>query len=297
MARSRIRWQVAFLVIAAAALAVVPLAAYRASAAGDHRSAPRETAPECFTKLRQLVTALAKLEHAAEDTQAGKIYLLREKGVYYPVEKTAWEAFTNAYLLVHTATYDPQGSVEVAAKVSAKNLKRLRTEIQVGHELVQSREKRCNDLKQGGGSAGAGSTPTGGSFELIPGSTQVSNVDKNNLTIDASGTAHVEQGAVSWDETWTVPETITPGKESSVTLGLDVVNNGSTPSAGQYTVGIGVTASGGLTEQLLLDISANLKGKQTYEWTVPDSATDTELVLVIHPYESSSVTYHYRRSG
>ena len=109
--------------------------------------------------------------------------------------------------------------------------------------------KACNDLKQGGGSAGAGSTPTGGSFELIAGSTQVSNVNKSNLTVDASGTAHVEQGAVTWDETWTVPETITPGKKSSVTLGLDVVNNGPTPSAGQYNVGIGVSATGGLAEQ------------------------------------------------
>jgi hypothetical protein len=140
-------------------------------------------------------------------------------------------------------------------------------------------------------------TPTAGSLTLIPTLTQVQNANSSNLTsVDPTGKAHVDQGAVSWDETWTVPTTITPGKTSPVMLGLNVMNNGPKPGAGQYNVGISVTAAGGLAQQLLLDISANLSGQQTYEWTVP-AASNGEVVLVIHPYESSSVTYHYRPSG
>jgi hypothetical protein len=137
--------------------------------------------------------------------------------------------------------------------------------------------------------------PSGVTFSLQSSLTEVHKFH-GNLTMDAvAKTAHVDQGIVTYDENWTIPDTLTPGKQASVTLGLDVTNTGQTPCTGCYNVGISVTAQG-LNEQLLLDISKQLKGEKTYTWTIPEGLTSADdLTIQIHTYESSSIIYHYRK--
>jgi hypothetical protein len=292
-----VRTRLAFVLIAA--VSVVALAASLASGAPrvqQRRTAGPETASECFTQLRTLVARVASLDRVLDRVKAGDVYLdyNPQTKTFYPVEKDTVFVLGAALSAIQGPGYVvTEKALEALTK---KSLAKLTAAAELGHQLVQAREKRCNDLKSGGAAGGA--TAGSATFTLVSDETVVSNVDQQNLTkVDASaGKAHVQAGLVVWDETWTLPETITPGKPSSIMLGLNVTNNGPKPGPGQYDVGLGVTAPN-LSEQLTLDISSALQGNKTYTWAVTADSTTQDLVVVIHPYQSSSITYHYRRGG
>jgi hypothetical protein len=272
------------------ALAVAALGVSSPFAASSSHLAARETAPECLAKLRQLVAALAKLDRLAGDVRDGKAYLYYDYKAFYPIDKVEAQLYVASLVTIKGGNaQDIAKTEQVLVGHSQQAAKKLDSEIARGHELVQARERRCNNLTSAGG---GGSTAP--SYSLVANPIDVSN-PYGNLKIDTQArTAHVDQGSVTWDEDWTLPATITPGQDSSVTLGLNVTNNGPKPDPGQYTVGIKVEAPG-FTKQYLLDISSQLSGHQTYTWNIPDSITGDDVTIVIVPYESSSVTYHYRK--
>lgn len=140
---------------------LAPIAAGRGAAGVRQQAAPPETAAQCFTKLRQLVGALAKLDQLADQVKGGKVYLFSNGRVYYPIDKGKYETFIAAEGLIATGSPDIGGLAEFAQRSTAKTLKKLLVQVDDGHNLVQAREKRCNDLKNGTG--GSATTATTGS--------------------------------------------------------------------------------------------------------------------------------------
>jgi hypothetical protein len=143
-----------------------------------------------------------------------------------------------------------------------------------------------------------------GAFNLVAGLTEVKNANPPELTVNAGGTAvwnHTGEfggagkgGEWRVDFTWKVPQTLTPGKSSSLTLGLQVSNvRPEQPILFQ----IGARAP---DFKQVLDINYPNPAGDSKTYAIPvsagwkDAKTVKELVVIIDVV-GAEVVYHYRR--
>lgn len=142
------------------------------------------------------------------------------------------------------------------------------------------------------------------SFTLVSSLTEVKNPNAPELTIDAAG------GKATWDHTgpfggagkggewkveytFNVPQTLTPGKSSSVTVGLAASNvQPEQPLFIQMTV-----RAPDFAQALSINYPNPAQASKTF--TIPISAglKDAKELFVVIGVVSAEVIYHYRRSG
>ncbi len=143
-----------------------------------------------------------------------------------------------------------------------------------------------------------------GSFRLVSNLTEVKNPNAPELTIDAAG------GKATWDHTgpfggagkggewkvaytWTLPQTLTPGKSASVRAGLAVSN---VQPEQRLFVQMGVRAP---DFAQAVDVNYPSPAASSKTFTIPISAgyKDQKELLVVITVVSAEVIYHYRRGG
>jgi hypothetical protein len=143
-----------------------------------------------------------------------------------------------------------------------------------------------------------------GAFTLVSGLTEVKNPNAPELTVNTGGTAvwdHTGQfggagkgGEWRVDFTWKVPQTLTPGQSSSLTLGLQVSNVqpeqpilfqiGARAPDFKQIVDVHYPNPAGASKTFSIPVSAGWK----------DAKTVKELIVIIDVV-SAEVIYHYRR--
>lgn len=140
--------------------------------------------------------------------------------------------------------------------------------------------------------------PPPGSYTLVESETEVHNTHERELQIDPGGRRatlrHCCDGG-AWDAvfTWNVPETITPGREAKVKIGIDIKN---VKPEQELTLGIVVRAPD-LAKQLLVKYPSPAKDSATYELPTETSTySGAREIAVSIDFVSSTVTYHYRRN-
>ena len=143
-----------------------------------------------------------------------------------------------------------------------------------------------------------------GSFTLVPSLTEVKNPNAPELTIKAAGGTAVwdhtgqyggagKGGEWRVDFTFKVPQTLTPGKSSSLTLGLQVSN---VQPQQPLLLQIGARAP---DFKRIVDVHYPNPAGASKTFAIPVSAgyKDFKELLVIVDVVSAEVIYHYRRSG
>ena len=207
----------------------------------------------CFGLLRQ---AARRGEGSRQPRPArgrcdgGKFYVFYDGKKFYPVEKTAGDLYVASLITIKGGDAKAIAKAEAVLLGQSNNhLKKLQALIEYGHELVQARQKRCNELKNGSGASGSsGATAGSVTFTLVPGETQVSNPSSQYTKVPqttASGMAYIEcpctTGAVyRIDYSWTVPDKLMSGHDFPVTMELTVSKSASPISSGMTVAGPGV---------------------------------------------------------
>ena len=146
-------------------------------------------------------------------------------------------------------------------------------------------------------------SPAAGSFRLIASLTEVKNPNAPELTVNAAA------GTAVWDHTgqyggagkggewkvafrFVVPQTLTPGKSSSLTLGLQVSN-----VQPQQPILFQIGARAPDFKQILNVHYPNPAGaSKTFAIPISAGYKDFKELLVIADVVSAEVIYHYRRS-
>lgn len=142
--------------------------------------------------------------------------------------------------------------------------------------------------------------PAAGAFTLVDTKVDYAGWGPPAVRLDPAGSAQLQSaqaaGPITWAWTWKLPQTIALGRKFSVSADVSVDLGGNRSAGLQFTVGLGVnTPIGG--ERLILDVAKAQSAARTWTFTVPktgDFANLKELVLSIHVWEGTSVSYRYR---
>jgi hypothetical protein len=143
-----------------------------------------------------------------------------------------------------------------------------------------------------------------GAFTLVRSLTEVKNPNAPELTIDAAG------GQATWDHTgpyggagkggewkveytFDVPQTLTPGKTSSVTARMNV---SSVQPEQPILFQMGVRAPD-FAQAFDLHYPNPASGSKTFKIPISASYKDAKDLFVIVSFVSAEVVYHYRRGG
>jgi hypothetical protein len=143
--------------------------------------------------------------------------------------------------------------------------------------------------------------PQAGSYVLVPGLTEVKNPSAPEVTVDAAG------GKTVWDHTgqfggagkggewkveftFAVPRTFTPGKSSSLKVGMTISN---VQPEQPLLIAMGIRAPD-FVQQFALQYPDAASGSKTYSIPLSASYTGKELLVFVNT-GSAEVIYHYRR--
>ncbi len=284
--------------IAVSAISLVSLAASGAFASSQHRTIPGDKISDCLQTLKGFKEALADVQNLLSRKGENAVILFTGRDGYttYVSVRQATDFFTLQYLAGELTLAEYKAALAYVGRKLVASRRHLRDILGNLEDILNRTQKRCNALK---GQAQPKPKPKpqpptqAGSFTLV-GVTKddVKNPNAVELTIDAPAMKATDDhpaslGGGQWlvEFTWKLPQTLTPGKTSSVTLGIKVESN-----PGQNTFGLIVLAPG-LAQQLLGKDSVT----QMYEFTVPVGNKDAKDLTITIRVLSAEVIYHYRR--
>lgn len=308
--------------IAVSAITLVSLAASGAFASSqrttapasarsqDRPNAPAETIQQCLKKLVSIQEAANRMEKLRKDVLAKRTYLytigrLEGQSIFVPVSALEFKYFLTQELSL--GGISPSQLVRLVREVrqmTAENLRQLEEWISDANDKAQKQKKHCDALRRGGTTTTPKPPPPppAGTFTLRPALTDVKNPNANELTINAiAGTAVNDHtgpnggagkgGEWKTNYSWKVPQTITPGKTSQITIGLEIGSvNPSQPLLQQI---------GAFAPDFVGAVDAHYpdrpKASKTFDYDVRESQSASSDIAVTIGMLSATVTYHYRK--
>jgi hypothetical protein len=294
-----------------AGLASSPRSSTPASATSRHQpNAPAETIQQCLKKLASIQAAANRMRKLRQDVLAKRTYLytvgrLSGENLFVPVSALEFKYFlTQELLLGGISTSQLVRLTREIRQMTAENLRQLERWISTYNHDAQAQKKHCDALRQGTKPPPPKppAPPTqAGSFALVGSLTEVKNPNAPEVTIDAAG------GKAVWDHTgkfggagkggewkaeytFELPQTLTPGKSSSVTLGIKVSNvQPEQPNSYQITA-----LAPDFAQALNLSYPNPAEISKTFTIPISASLKDANEITITIGVVSAQVIYHYR---
>jgi hypothetical protein len=297
--------------LALGAVAAVVLVAPGGFASGKRETAPQasaETIQQCLKTLSRIQGSLNRLRKTREDVLAKRVYLYtigRVSGhpVFTSVSVAEFKALVTAELLGgKLSSRELLQLVREMRQMTVENLPALEGYISVIGADAAKQKRHCDALGQGGTTTKPKPPAAAGAYTLRPALTEVKNPNAVELTINPTAGTAVDDhtgpngGAGKGGEwkvnySWKLPQTLTPGKTSQLTIGLDfVLVNPSQPLLQQI---------GALAPDFVGAVSAHWpdtpSASKTFDYQVHESQKAASDIAVTIGMLSATVTYHYRK--
>jgi hypothetical protein len=272
-------------------------------------NAPAETIQKCLKTLAGLQAQLNHFKKLRKDALEKRIYLYtiaRVSGnpIFVAVSVAEFKSLVTAELLA--GDLSPKQLLQLIREMremTVDNLQALGEYIASFNADAAKQKKHCDALRQGGTTTTPKPPPppAAGTFTLRPALTEVKNPNANELHIDTAGTAVDDHtgpngGAGKGGEwkvkySWEVPQTLTPGKTSKLTIGLEFESvNPSQPLGMQI---------GALAPDFVGAVQAHWpdtpSSSKTYDVLIHESQKDSPDIAVTIGMLSANVIYHYRK--
>jgi hypothetical protein len=283
-----------------------------ASAGSKQRpNARAETIQQCLATLGSLKARASALRKLRQDVVARRTYLytvghFEGHSLFVPISVSEFAYFLTEELTLGAITpRQVVQAVQTMKQMTAHNLVALNGYIGVADSAVQRQRAHCASL---GGTTTTTTPkpppppPAAGTFTLQPSLTKVSNPNSNELTIDATaGTAFDDHtgknggagngGDWQVDYSWKVPQTITPGKTTQITIGLSFKSvNPSQPLGFQITAFMPDFA-----QAVQAHWPETPSASKTFTIPVAADQKDSSEIVVTIGVLSAGVQYHYRK--